>query len=73
MRFGVDEAVSGAGSAPAAFIMLGAAGGAAASPARSGIVSSALFRGGVAMRHASRLPGLITAASRKRHDGAGTR
>ena len=42
----VDEAVSGAGSAPAALVMSGAAGGAAASPAESGIVSSALFREG---------------------------
>jgi anti-anti-sigma factor len=69
----VDEAVSGAGSAPAALVMPGAAGGAAASLARSGIVSSALFRGGAAMRHARMLTGLITAASRKRPDGAGTR
>jgi anti-anti-sigma factor len=68
----VDEAVSGAGSAPAALVMSGA-GGAAASLARSGIVSSALFRGGAAVRHARMLTGLITAASRKRHDGAGTR
>jgi anti-anti-sigma factor len=65
----VDEAVSDAGSAPAALIVPGVAGGAAASSARSGIVSSALFRGGAAMRHASRLPGLVAAASRKRHDG----
>jgi len=35
-------------------------------------VSSALFRGGAAMRHARVLTGLITAASRKWHDGAGT-
>jgi anti-anti-sigma factor len=68
---GVDEAVSGAGSTPAAPGPPGAAGGAAASPARSGIVSSALFRGGAAVRHARRLPGLITTAGRKRHDGAG--
>jgi anti-sigma B factor antagonist len=68
----VDEAVSGARSAPAALVMSGAAGGVAASLARSGIVSSALFRGGTAMRHARMLTGLITAASRKRHDGAGT-
>jgi anti-anti-sigma factor len=68
----VDEAVSSARSAPAAPGPPGAAGGAAASPVRSGIVSSALFRGGAAMRHARRLPGLITAASRRRHDGAGT-
>jgi anti-anti-sigma factor len=68
----VDEAVSGAGSAPAALVMSGAAGGVAASLARSGIVSSALFRGGTAMRHARMLTGLIIAASRKRHDGAGT-
>lgn len=68
----VDEAVSGAGSASAASITPEAAGGAAASTARSGIVSSAMFRGGAAVRHARRLPELITAASRKRHDGAGT-
>src|SRR6202020_378197 len=55
----VDEAASSAASTPAA---PGAAGGAAAAPARSGIVSSALFRGGVAGRHARRLPALITAA-----------
>jgi anti-anti-sigma factor len=64
----VDEAVRGAGSAPAALVMSGAAGGAVASLAGSGIVSSALFRTGAAMRL---LTGLITAASRKRHDGAG--
>jgi anti-anti-sigma factor len=69
----VDEAVSSAGSAPAALVMSGAAGGAAASPARSGIVSSALGRGGAAMNYASKLSGLITAASRRRHDGAGAR
>jgi anti-anti-sigma factor len=69
----VDEAVSGARSAPAAIVMAGAAGSAAASLAGSGIVSSALFRGGAAMRHARMLTGLITAAGRKRHDGAGTR
>ena len=69
----VDEAVSGAASAPAALVMSGAAGGATASPPSSGIVSSALYRGGAAMSFASRLPGLITAASRRRHDGAGTR
>ena len=68
----VDEAVSGAGSAPAALAMSGSAGGAAASLAWSGIMSSALFRGGTAVRHARMLTGLITAASRKRHDGAGT-
>jgi anti-sigma B factor antagonist len=68
----VDEAVSGAGSAPAALVISGAAGGAAASLARSGIVSSALFRGGAAMRHARVLTGLIAAASRKPHDGTGT-
>jgi anti-anti-sigma factor len=68
----VDAAVSGAGSSPAALVMSGAAGGAAASPARPGIVSSALYRGVAAMSYASRLPGLITAASRRRHDGAGT-
>jgi anti-anti-sigma factor len=67
----VDEAVSGAGSAPAALVMSGAAGGAAVSLARSGIMSSALFRGGAAGRHARMLTGLITAASRKRHDRAG--
>lgn len=68
----VDEAVSSAGSAPDAPVTPGAADGAAASPARSGIVSSALLRGGAAMMDASRLLGLITAASRKRRDGAGT-
>jgi anti-anti-sigma factor len=68
----VDEAVSGAWSAPAALVMSGAAGSTAASLARSGIVSSALFRGGTAMRHARMLTGLITAASRKRHEEAGT-
>ena len=68
----VDEALSGAGSAPAALVMSGAAGGAAASLATSGIVSSALLMGGTAMRHARMLTGLITAAGRKRHDGAGT-
>jgi len=67
----VDEAVSGSGSAPAALVMSEAAGGAAASLARSGIMSSALFRGGAAVRHARMLTGLITAASRKRHDRAG--
>ena len=67
-----DVAVSGAGSAPAALAMSGSAGGAAASLAWSGIMSSALFRGGTAVRHARMLTGLITAASRKRHDGAGT-
>jgi anti-anti-sigma factor len=67
----VDEAVSGAGSAPAALVMSGAAGGAAVSLARSGIMSSALFRGGAAVRHARMLTGLITAANRKRHDRAG--
>ena len=68
---GVGEAVSG-WNAPAALVMSVPAGGAAASPARSGIVSSALFRGGAAMSYASRLPWLITAASRRRHDGAVT-
>jgi anti-anti-sigma factor len=69
----VDEAVSGAGSAPAALVMSVAAGGAAAfSLARSGIVSSALFRGWAAMGHARILTGLISAAGRKRHEGAGT-
>jgi anti-anti-sigma factor len=67
----VDEAVSGAGSAPAALVMSGAAGGAAAL-ARSGIVPSALFRGWAAMGHARMLTGLIAAAGRKRHEGAGT-
>jgi anti-sigma B factor antagonist len=67
----VDEAASSAGSAPAAPGTPGAASGATTSPARSGIVSSALFRGGAAVMHARRLPGLITAATRKRHDGAG--
>jgi anti-anti-sigma factor len=62
----VDEAVSGAGSAPAALVMSGAAGGAASSLARSGIVPSALLAGGAAMRHARVLTGLITAAGRKR-------
>jgi anti-anti-sigma factor len=68
----VDEAVSGGWSAPAALLMSGAAGGAAASLAGSGIVSSALFRTGTAIRQVRVLTGLITAASRKRHDGAGT-
>ena len=68
----VDEAVSGAGSALAAPVMPGAE-AIPSSPARSGIVSSALCRGGAAMSYASRLPGLITAVSRKRLDGAGTR
>jgi anti-anti-sigma factor len=49
-----------------------AAGGAAGSPARPGIVSSALCRGAEAVRHARKLPGLITTASRKRHDQVGT-
>jgi anti-sigma B factor antagonist len=69
---GVGEAVSGAENAPAALVMSGAAGRATAPPTRSGIVSSALCRGGTAMSYASRLPGLITAASRRRHDGAVT-
>jgi len=64
----VDEAVSGAGSAPAALVMAGAD----ASLAGSGITSSALFRAGAAMGHARMLTGLIAAASRKRHNGAGT-
>jgi len=68
----VDEAVSGAGSAPAALVMPGAAGGAAASLSGSGIVSSALFRTGAATRYARVLTGLVAAASRKRHDEAGT-
>ena len=67
----VEEAASGAGSAPAALVMSRAAGGAAASLAGSGIVSSALFTGVAAMRHARMLTGFITAAGRKRHDGAG--
>ena len=61
----VGEAVGGAGNAPAALGMSGAAGGAIASPA--------LFKGGAAMNYASRLSGLVTAAGRRRHDGAGTR
>ncbi len=68
----VDEAASGAGSAPAAPVTPGAAGGGVAPLARSGIVSSALLSGGAAMRHARMLTGLFTAASRKRPDGAGT-
>ena len=68
----VDEAVSGGWSAPAALLMPGAAGGAAASLAGSGIVSSALFRTGAAIRQVRVLTGFITAASRKRHDGADT-
>jgi hypothetical protein len=68
----VDDAVSGVGSAPAAPVMSGAADGAAAWQARSGIMSSAMSRGGAAVRHARRLPGLITTASRRRHDEAGT-
>jgi anti-anti-sigma factor len=72
MSASVDEAVSGAGSAPAALVMSGAVAGAAASRAGSGIVSSALFRAGAAMGHARMLTGLITAASRRRHDGAAT-
>jgi anti-sigma B factor antagonist len=69
----VDEVVSGAGSAPAALVMSEAAGGAAASSlARSGIASSALFRGWAAIGHARMLTGLISAAGRKRHEGART-
>ncbi len=68
----VDEAVSGSACAPAALVMSGAAGGAACSPTGSGIVSSALFMGAAAVRHARVLAGLITAAGRKRRDGAGT-
>ena len=72
----VGEAVSGgrplvdprARLAPAALVMSGAAGGAAAL-AGSGIVSSALFRGWAAMGHARMLTGLISAAGRKRHEG----
>jgi anti-anti-sigma factor len=67
----VDEAASGAGSAPAALVMSGAAAGAAASLAGPGIASSALFTGVAAMRVARVLTGLITAAGRRRHDGAG--
>ena len=67
----VDEAADGAGSAPAPDTSR-AAGGAAAPPARSGILSSALYRGEAAVRHARMLPGLITAASRKRRNQAGT-
>jgi anti-anti-sigma factor len=59
----VGEAVSDAGSAPAALVTSGAAAGAAASLAGSGIASSALFRGGAAMRVARMLTRLITAAS----------
>jgi anti-anti-sigma factor len=69
----VDEAVSGAGSGPASLVMSQAAGGAASSSlARAGIVPSTLLRGLVAMRHARMLTGLITAAGRKRLDGAGS-
>jgi anti-anti-sigma factor len=68
----VDEAAGGAGSARAAPAAPGAADGAAASPARPGIVSSALCQGAAAVRHARKLPGLITTASRKRHDQVGT-
>ena len=57
----VDEAASSAGSAPAAPDTPGTT----TSPAKSGIVSSALFMGGAAMRHARMLTGLITAAGRK--------
>jgi anti-anti-sigma factor len=64
----VDEAASGAGSAAAAPVTPEAA----ASPTRSGIGSSALFRGETAVRRARLLTGLIAAASRKRRDGAGT-
>src|ERR1700735_4558747 len=60
----VDEAAGDAGSTPAAPVTAGAAAGAAASLAGSGIVPSALFRGGAAMRVARMLTGLITAASR---------
>ena len=59
----VHEAVIDAGNIPAALVTSGAAGGGAASLAGSGIVSSALFRGGAAMRVARMLTGLITAAS----------
>jgi anti-sigma B factor antagonist len=59
----VDEAAGGAGSAPAALVTSGAAAGAAAPLAASGIVPSALFRGGAAMRVARMLTRLITAAS----------
>ncbi len=64
----VDKAAGGAGSASAAPLTPGTAGCATASPAISGIVSSALVRGRAAVRHARMLPGLITAASRKQHD-----
>jgi anti-sigma B factor antagonist len=67
----VDEAVSGAGSAAAALVMSAPAGGAAASLAGSEIVSSALSRAGAARRHARLLTALVTAVSRRRHDGAG--
>ncbi len=70
-----DEAVSGAGSAPAAPGTPEAerVGGAAALPARPGIVSSALCRGRAAMSYASRLPGLVSAmASCRQLDRAGT-
>ena len=60
----VDEAVSGAGSTPAALVTSGATAGTAASLARSGLVPSALFKAGAAMRYARMLTGLITAASR---------
>ena len=68
----VDEAAGDAGSAPAALATSGTAAGAAASLAASGIAPSALFKAGAAMRVARVLTRLITAASRKRHDGAGT-
>ena len=51
----VDEVVSDAGSAPAAHVTPGAADGAAVPSARSRIVSSALLRGGAAVRHARTL------------------
>jgi anti-sigma B factor antagonist len=59
----VDEAISDAGSAAATLVTSGAAAGAAAPLAASGIVPSALFRGGAAMRVARMLTRLITAAS----------
>ena len=68
----VDEAVSGAGSAPAALVMSGAAGRRRllAGQVRDRAISAAGGRGGNEAR--PRAYGLITAAGRKRHDGAGT-
>jgi anti-anti-sigma factor len=65
----VGEAASGTASTPPATITPEAAHAAPATPARTGIMSSALSSGGTAIRHARRLPALITAASRKRHHG----